>query len=132
MFMYFFIISAILLPIAYLKSLWGKIVKVKKSKTVYDQVILSFVAIMFLITDSESSHKITSIAKFLWSMSIFMESCAPNHDFDQNLIFAVREQLHRLRTEPTPDLDLPWSRVPPTIWNLVFLIVCAPLPLCFS
>ena len=36
MFMYFFIISSILLPFAYLKSLWGKIVKIKKTKSFYD------------------------------------------------------------------------------------------------
>ena len=81
---------------------------------------------MFLITDSESTHKVTSIGKFLGWMSIFMESWAPNPDFGQNPVFAVREQLHRLRTKPTPDSDSPWSKVPPAIWNLVlFDRMCA-------
>ena len=75
---------------------------------------------MFLITDSESTHKVTSIVKFLGSMSIFMASWAPNPDFGQNPVFAVREQLHRFRTKPTPDSDSPWSKVPPTDWNRVF------------
>ena len=50
MFLYFTVISVILLPIAYLKSLWGKITKIKKAKTIYDQFILFIVAVMFLIT----------------------------------------------------------------------------------
>ena len=75
---------------------------------------------MFLITDSESTHKVTSIVKFLGSISICMESWAPNPDFGQNHVFAVREQLHRFRTKPTPDSDSPWSKVPSTIWNHVF------------
>ena len=43
----------------------------------------------------------------MW-ISIFMESWAPNHDFGQNHVFAVREQLHRFRTKPTPDSESPW------------------------
>ena len=60
-------------------------------------------------------------------MSIFMESWAPNPDFGQNHVFAVREQLHRFRTTPTPDSDSTWSKVPPAIWNLVFVFdrMCA-------
>ena len=78
---------------------------------------------MFLITDPESTHKVTSTGKFLGLISIFMESWAPNPDFGQNPVFAVREQLHRFRTKPTLDSDSPWSKVlyPPTIWNLVLL-----------
>ena len=49
-----------------------------------------------------------------------MEGWAPNPDFGHNHAFAVREQLHRFRTKPTPDLDSPWSKVPPAIWNVVF------------
>ena len=74
---------------------------------------------MSRIIDSESAHKVTSIEKVLGGISIFMESWAPNPDFGQNPVFAVREQLHRFRTKPTPDSDSPWSKVPPAIWNLV-------------
>ena len=53
---------------------------------------------------------------------MFMESWAPNSDFGQNPVFAVREQLHRFRTKPTPDSDSPKSKVPSADWNLVFFI----------
>ena len=75
----------------------------------------------------ESTHKVTSIVcgecRFLWrvgALRFFMESLAPDPDFCQNPVFAVREDLHRFRTKPTPDSDSPWSKVPPAIWNLVF------------
>ena len=75
---------------------------------------------MFLIKDSESIHKVTSIGEFLEWMSIFMESWALNPDFGEIHVFAVCEPLHRFQTKRTPDSDSPWSKVPPTIWKLVF------------
>ena len=43
-------------------------------------------AIMFLIADSESTHKVTSICRILVWMSIFMESWAPIPDFGKNFV----------------------------------------------
>ena len=81
--------------------------------------VLKLISRLFLIKDSEFTLKLTYI----------MESWARNPDFGQTQVFAVREQLHRFRTKPTLDSDSSWPKVPPTIWNLVFFIACAPLPL---
>ena len=59
--------------------------------------------------DSGSTHKVTPN---------FMETCVLNPAFGQNLVFVVREQL--LRTKPTPDSDLPWSKIPPQLGILFF------------
>ena len=60
---------------------------------------------MFLITNSETTHKVTLTSKPLGSMLFFMESCVPNPDFDQNHVLALREQLHRFRGKPS------WIRI---------------------
>ena len=57
---------------------------------------------MFLITDSESTHKVTSIVKILASRSIFMESWTPNPDFGQNHVFAVRDTCAPVPAEIDP------------------------------
>ena len=73
---------------------------------------------MFLIADSESTHKVRYTGKFSGWMSTFMESWAPNLDLGQNPVFAVREQLHRFGTKLTLNLDSPWSKVPSPTWNV--------------
>ena len=61
---------------------------------------------MFLITDSESTHKVTSIVKILTSKSIFMEGWAPNPDFGQNPVFAVRDTWAPVPAETDPGFGL--------------------------
>ena len=50
MFAFFFIISAILLPFAYLKSLFYKMKKILQSKSTYEYAVRSSSMILFLIT----------------------------------------------------------------------------------
>ena len=64
-------------------------------------------AMVFLIAVLKYTPKVTSIGEFLVSLSTFMESEEANHVFGENHVFAVREQLHRFRTKPTPDSDSP-------------------------
>ena len=68
-------------------------------------------------------QKVTSIGKFLGWTSIFMESWTSDPVFGKNPVFVVhvREQPQWFRTNPPPDSDSSWSKVPPIIWNLVFL-----------
>ena len=52
-----------------------------------------------------------------------MSNEAPNPDFGRNPVFALREQHQRFRYLPTPDSNLPWSKVPPVHWKQgIFLI----------
>ena len=50
MFIYFIVVSSILLPFAYITSLVYKVQKIFKSTTTYEYAITIFVAIMFTIT----------------------------------------------------------------------------------
>ena len=72
----------------------------------------------FLITDSESTHNVTSIGKFLVNVD-FVESWTQNPDFLLSRTAAL------VPDQTDPDSDLLWSKVPPTISNTLR----APLPL---
>ena len=88
---------------------------------------------MFLITDSESTHKVTSTVKILTSTSIFMESCEPNPDFGKNLVFAVRDTWAPVPAETDPGFG--FAMVESTadylesdIFFEIRNAICAPLP----
>ena len=61
---------------------------------------------MFLITISELTHKVISTEKFLGEYRFVWRDEHQIMIFAK-IFFAVREQLHRFRTKPTPDYDSP-------------------------
>ena len=78
---------------------------------------------VFLIADSESTQKVTSIAIFLTSKYIFDESYKPNPVFAQNPVFAVREQLPIFRELSRSDSENSGSKAYPPEWNPVFFLI---------
>ena len=77
-------------------------------------------AMVFLIADSESTQKVTSIANFLTWKHLFVASYRLNPVFGRNPVFAVREQLTDFHVLLTPDSENSGSKVPGVNWNSVF------------
>ena len=76
---------------------------------------------VFLIADLEYTIRQKLRLREVFGIIInFYGELGSKSCFDKNPVFAVRKQLHRFRTKPTPDSDLPWSKVLPAIWNNVF------------
>ena len=74
----------------------------------------------FLIADSDSTQKVTSIATFLTQKYVFGGCNEPIHVFRQNHVFADGEQQTRLCELLAPDSENSGSKVPGVGWNSVF------------
>ena len=67
------------------------------------------------------SKNAVSIAPFLARKYVFGGSCTPNHVFDRNPVFAVREQQAMFHQKWTPYSKRSWSKGYTLEWNSFFL-----------
>ena len=77
-------------------------------------------AMVFLIADSDSTPKVTSIAMFLVSKRLFGESYKPKPVFGQNPVFARCDPWTQFQRYLTPDSETSWSKVPGPKWDPIF------------
>ena len=68
-------------------------------------------AMVFLIADSDSTQKVTSIAMFLLSKRLFGENYKPKPVFGQNPVFARCDPWTQFRRKLKPDSEGSWSKV---------------------
>ena len=82
---------------------------------------------VFLMTYSESTHKVTSIWTLLGWYHVFRGCCHQHPVFGEKQDFAFREQQNRFRAKLTTGPENSWSKVPPPKRFLVFFfdIMCA-------
>ena len=75
---------------------------------------------VFLMTYSESTHKVTSIWTLLGWYHVFRGCCHQDPVFGEKQDFAFREQQNRFRAKLTTGPENSWSKVPPPKRFLVF------------
>ena len=80
-------------------------------------------AMVFLIADSDSTQKVTSIAMFLLSKRLFGESYKPKPVFGQNPVFARCDPWTHFQRYLTPDSETSWSKVPGPKWDPIFFLI---------